>query len=223
MRYFTIVLLAIFTTHAAGQAVLFNNIYSSGNSSAVIERQDGNYLIASTSENPFDEGVIIKLLLVDAVGDLIWDKVNIETASYSAISLLETSNNTYLVSGANWQINSPTYEAPSLLLFDSDGGFIWDEQYPSQYVSSGMGYGAFMPGETEDGNFYFVDPTSWADPDDDYQLNFLTTLRNVSSAGEMSWFREYPSVYCESVIQTSDGGYALAGTYFDPAYYPFTI
>lgn len=213
MRYFTIILLALITTQAAGQVVLFNKTYANpqgGNSAAVIERHDGKYLIAGTTLSPNGLNSDINLLLVDSVGNLIWDKIIEKANTYeSAISLIETSDNNYLVSGEVWPNNFPY-----LLLIDGEGDLIGDNQYSSE----NPGNGGYSVGEAEDGSFFFVEPSVTFSSSNQTILN--TTLYNVLSTGEMNWTKDYASVNSWSVIQTIDNGYALAGMANDSTYNP---
>ena len=206
MRYFTLILVLLTTTYASGQAVLFNKIYpkpTGGGASAVIERHDGKYLIAGGTSNPTEFDDDINLLLVDSVGNLIWDKVIEKADAYeSTISLMETSDYNYLISGLIWP-----YNLPYLLLFDSDGNAIWDKEYPQGI----LGDGAFSIGETEGGDFFFVESSQ------SYMFlsNLFTTLYNVSETGETNWTKEYDFANLRSVIRTTDNGFALVGITYD--------
>ena len=215
MKYFTIILLAVITTHATGQVVLFNKTYANpqgSNSAAVIERYDGKYLIAGTTQNPNGLNSDINLLLVDSVGNLIWDKVVEKPNTHeSAISLLETSDNNYLVSGEIWPTNFPY-----LLLIDGDGNLIGD----NQYASENPGNGGYSVQEAEDGSFFFVEPSVSSSSN---QLILNTTLYNVAITGEINWTKDFASVNSWSVIQTLDNGYALTGMVNDSTYNQYML
>jgi hypothetical protein len=157
---------------------------------AVIERYDGNYLMAgsSTSQNGTDSD--ISLILVDPLGNTIWDKyLGQADSSEFAYSLVETSDSNYLVSGRIGMY------FPYLSLFDINGDLIRDMRYPE----GDQCYGAYSVGETADGNYYFI------------ETGPVSTLYLVNPSGDIIWSRAYDFAYCHAVIQTSDLGFILVG------------
>ena len=214
MKHLIILFLILTTFYASGQSILFNKLYTKpggGSGSAVIERQDGNYLIAGTTENLAGPDVELNLLLVDTAGNLIWDKT-IERADTHerAISLIETSDNNYLLSG-----EVELFGFPYLMLFDSNGVPIWEHEYPAGV----LGDGAYSVGEAANGSFFFVESSLAFS----LQTNLLTTLYNVSANGETNWTREFDFANCRSVIHTTDGGYALSGITHDSTFVNFIL
>lgn len=214
MRHAILLLILLTAFYASGQTVLFNALYpkpGGGKGSAVIERQDGNYLIAGTTENLAGPNSEINLLLVDSDGNLIWDKT-IERADTHerSISLIETSNNNYLLSG-----EVELFGFPYLALFDSDGLQIWEHEYPQGPI----GDGAHSVGEAITGNFFFLESSLAFS----LQTNLLSTLYNVSATGEQNWTKEYDFANCRSVIRTADNGYALSGIAHDSTFFNFIL
>lgn len=158
---------------------------------AVIERSDGNYLMAGSSLSQNETDYDISLILVDPQGNTIWDKYFGQAGSHEyGISLIETSDTNYLVSGMKDVLS------PYLALFDPNGQLIRDMSYPENPPS----YGAFSVGETSDGNYYFIEPNP-----------VLSTLYVVNPMGATVLTMAYDNVYCSAVIQTSDLGFMLVG------------
>lgn len=176
--------------------VLFNNTYFKpywDMANAVIERQDGKYLIAGSSRSQAGTNYDVNFLLVDSVGNLIWDKyLGVADTSEFAYSLIETSDNNYLISGRIGNY------FPYMLKFDANGTFLWD----NRYGSNGYCLGGFSIGETADTNYYFVRP--------DYSFN-STMFFKTDSQGDTLWTKSYNSLLSLSVVHTSDSGFALIG------------
>lgn len=172
--------------------VIFNKTYVKPDwdyASAVIERNDGRYLIAGSSRSNSQTDYDVNILLIDSLGDIIWDKyLGINDTLEFAYTLIETYDNNYLLSG-----NSNN--APYLIKFDSNGILIWERKYDN----FGSTNSAISVGETLDSNYYFVRPDN------------SSTLFKVNTIGDTIWTKTYNSFFCNEVIQTSDSGYALIG------------
>src|SRR5664279_1401534 len=102
MKLIIILTLVLLTEISFGQ-ILFNNTYSKPNfdyADAVIETSDGRYLIAGSSRSQFGTDYDVNILLVDSVGNLIWDKyIGQSPRMEFAYSLIETKDSNYLISG----------------------------------------------------------------------------------------------------------------------------
>lgn len=171
--------------------VLFNNTYIKTNfdfADAVIERYDGKYLIAGSSRSQSENDYDVNIMLIDSVGNLIWDRyIGQSPRMEFAYSLIETKDSNYLIVG---KVNSNPY----LLKFDSAGILIWDKEYPSTYWTDG-----FSVGESYDGNYYFI------------RSDTSTTLFVTNNVGDTLWTKPYNFAVSKFVIQTSDTGFALIG------------
>lgn len=178
--------------------ILFNKSYSKQNYdliNAVIERYDGKYLIAGSSYSQFQTDYDVNIMLVDSVGNLIWDKyIGQSPRMEFAFSLIETKDSNYVIAGS---VNS--YD-PYLLKFDSAGNFIWEKGF----APSLNGFGCNSVGQTFDSSFYFISHDTFS------------TLYLTNTFGDTIWTRNYESVILESVVQTSDSGFIMTGN-SDPA------
>ncbi|MBK7572499.1 MAG: T9SS type A sorting domain-containing protein [Bacteroidetes bacterium] len=188
---FTITLILLLKT-SFGQ-ILFNKSYSKQHDdliNAVIERYDGKYLIAGSSYSQFTTDFDVNIMLVDSVGNLIWDKyIGQSPRMEFAYSLIETKDSNYVISG------KVASNDPYLLKFDSAGNFLWAKEYPTQLYS----YGGRSVGQTFDSNYYFISHDT------------LSTLYLTNTFGDTIWTRKYESVILESVVQTSDSGFIMTG------------
>lgn len=191
LKHITTILLILLTAKANGQD-LFNELYSKTNfdyGSAVIERYDGKYLIAGSTRSQFVTDYDVNVLLVDSVGNLIWDKyIGQSPRMEFAYSLIETIDSNYVVAG---RVNGSN---PYLMKFNSSGALIWDKEYLSTFWSEG-----YSVGQTNSNGYFFLRPDT------------STTLFVTNSYGDTLWTRRYNSVICQSVIQTEDSGFAMVG------------
>lgn len=191
MKYLLIIPVVLFYNSSIAQ-VLFNNTYSKplyDYGEAVIERNDGKYLIAGSSSSQPNADYGVNILLVDSIGNLIWDKFLGNSGVYEfAYFMIETKDNNYLISGRDG--NSDSY----LAKFNSEGNLIWSKSYMSSNYET-----AYSVGETADSNYIFV------------SLGNAHKLYKINSNGDSIWAKTLNSAVYPSVIQTIDGGFALAG------------
>ena len=134
----------------------WNQTYTGGNAHSLVATSDGGYAIAGNTDS-FNIPCDFWLIKTDDFGTVEW-------------------NMTY---------GGPNYEKASLLIETSDGGYA-------------------MAGTTK---FYDLDMNSTADP----------WLVKTDADGNMEWNQTYEEAETEgfsSLIATSDGGYALAGTWY---------
>ncbi len=190
MKLITTLTVVLLMKISLGQ-VLFNNTFIKTNfdfADAVIERSDGKYLIAGSSRSHSVNDYDVNIMLVDSVGNLIWDRfIGQSPRMEFAYSLIETKDSNYLIVG---NVNSNPY----LLKFDSAGSLIWDKEYLSAYWTDG-----FSVGESYNGNYFFV------------RSDTSTTLFVTNNVGDTLWTKPYNFAVSKSVIQTSDTGFAFIG------------
>ncbi len=192
MKTILISILVALTSCIFGQQIFYKTIVKPDwdFADAVIERSDGNYLMAGCSRSQHGTDYDISLILVDPQGNTIWDKYLGQADSMEfAYSLVETSDGNYLVSGRIGMYY------PYLSVFDINGDLIRDMRYPE----GDQCYGAYSVGETADGNYYFI------------ETGPASTLYIVNLLGEIITSKTYDFAYCNAVIRTSDQGYMLAG------------
>jgi len=185
----------LFTGVILQAQVLFNNIYSKSSwdyADAVIEREDGNYLVAGSSRSQSATDYDVFVLLVDPDGNLIWNKyLGQGSRQEFGYSLIQTSDNKFLVSGRVGNSH------PYLIKFDSTGSVLWDKQFTSSNNSAG-----YSIGESSTGNYFFLK----------YQPYNSSTLIYTNSQGDSLWSKTYENIESPSVIESSDSGFVFTGT-----------
>ena len=181
-------------TDASGN-MLWNKTYSG----LVISTSDGGYAILGTT-----------LIKTDASGNMLWNK------TYSGSSFAQTSDGGYVIAGGS---ASPR-QGVNLVKTDSLGNMLWNETYEEAGTSIedilgthwGPGYSVV---QTSDGGYAVAGTASG------YRGYYNTVyLIKTDSAGNMQWSKllgrsaeidyQYGN-YGYSVVQSSDGGYAIAG------------
>jgi len=165
----------------------------------LIRTDDGGYVVAGTS-GLIGEG--FWLIKVDSSGNEVWDKAYVSDSLYSAV---QTMDGGYLMVGELIiQGLEGTQHDALLIKVDSSGNELWNRTY----------------GGSEDDAFLCVIQTS----NGDYAFAGYTKpigseetdswFAKVDSSGNMLWNRTYGGIWSDSsssIIQTTDGGYALVG------------
>lgn len=178
-----------------------------GNS--VIQSSDEGYYIAggkvTSNGNSFTGEAIIKR--TDKYGNELW---TINYSTFGSIdlefkSIEKTSDNNLIVTGSVVYPFSGNYTNVYLSKIDTLGNVIWSKNYGGLYRQS-----AYQVKETTDGGFViggFNEVNGGAIS----SFNIIKT----NSLGDTIWTKNYPNgmqQYGKSITQTSDNGYAIAGS-----------
>lgn len=192
MKLITLFALTVVANFSDGQ-ILFNKTYNKTSfefADAVIERKDRKYLIAGSSFSQFETDYDVNILLIDSVGNLIWDKfIGQSPRSEYGFSLIETNDSNYAVLGISG------FGMSYLAKFDSSGIMLWDKEY-LQVIGSYV----LSLGQNYLNNYFFLRGD-----------NTLTTLFLTTSGGDSLWAKQFSFASCKSVKQTSDSGFVLTG------------
>ena len=171
---------------------------------SLIQTTDGGYAVAgaTTSKGAGNEyfWVIRKL---DEQGNQIWDK-NYGGSGYDeAYSLIQTTDGGYAVAGVT-ESKGAGKEDARVIKLDEQGNRVWDKTY------GGSGDdGAFSLIQTTDGSYAVAGYTESKGAG-----NRDAWVIKLDKQGNKVWDRTYGGSAAdgvESLIQTTDGGYALAG------------
>jgi len=169
--------------------------------SSLVETSDGGYALGgqTSSEVEFD----FLLIKTDSSGNMEWTQTYGGTGWDQAYSLVETSDGGYVLAGRTISFGAGSYDA-WLLKTDSNGNMQWNQTYGA----SGWDEAQSLV-ETSDGGFALAGRTkSFGAGDYDFWLV------KTDETGSMLWSQTYggPNIdQALAVIQTSEGGYALAG------------
>jgi hypothetical protein len=155
---------------------------------SVIQTSDGGYALAGTA------GSNAWLAKTDSSGNIQWDRTY---EGNNAFTVIQTSDGGYALAGSMatdfWLVKT-----------DKLGNIEWSKTYGEG--DEGGGSPSFI--QTSDGGYALVGTTTLGANGGDF------LLVKTDSKGNMEWSKTYGSQDKDggrSIIQTSDGGYALAG------------
>lgn len=191
----------------------WNKTYSGLNyfyANSIISSSDGGYVIAGSSapyDNPsYVEDVYGFLLKIDSAGNVQWNKTIDKTSRDRFTSIIETSDGGYALAGytgkdlAGWLVKT-----------DKTGNVQWDATF-------GGGHNAHFQAlvQTSDEGYAMAGTTESKDTNSgSWQRDFW--IVKTDSSGHMQWNQTYGDPinddHCYSLIQSFDGGFALAGVY----------
>jgi len=196
---------AIYRLDSSGNKVWFRH-YGGTNSDiacSIQQTSDGGYVVAGQTlsytfgQNDF---AIYKL---DSGGNKVWFKHYGGINDDSAYSIQQTSDGDYIVAGYT---GSYTYGGNDFAIYklDSSGNKVWFKHYGGS--ESDYGYPIQ---QTSDGGYIVAGVTeSFTYGSEDF------AIYKLDSSGNKVWFKHYGSTNndgAQSIQQTSDGGYIVAG------------
>jgi len=162
---------------------------------------DGYIISALTFSFPSYDFWIIRL---DSSGNVVWQKLYGGPNDDLVYSVNLTSDGGFIVSGATDSFGTGLYDIWVLKL-DSSGTVQWQKTYGAPNTDE---Y-SIGTQETTDGGFILVG--SSGDPNDDSSEIIVLQL---NSNGQIQWQNSYSETASEgasSILQTTDGGYIVAG------------
>ena len=170
---------------------------------SLVKTSDGGYALAGYTSSSGAGYYDFYLVKTDLAGTMQWSKTYGGAGDDEAHSLIQTSDGGYALAGWTDSFGSAGYEF-YLVKTDSAGNMNWSQTY------GGAGNNqAYSITQTSDGGYALAGYTdsSGAGGNDFY-------LVKTDSVGNMQWNKTYGGIGDDeaySLIQTSDGGYALAG------------
>ena len=169
---------------------------------AIAATSDGGYILAGEQNiSPSGNFWVVK---TDGQGNMEWNKTYGGDLREIAYSVVEASDGGYAVAGYTWSFTSAGKQDFWLVKTDGLGNVEWNQTY------GGPGFDvAYSLISTSDGGYAIAGQSnSFGTGDDDFWL--VKTDVN----GNMMWNKKYGSTESEgayALIETSDGGYAIAG------------
>jgi hypothetical protein len=170
---------------------------------AMVQTSDGGYALAGETYSSGAGESDFWLVKVDSSGKLQWNKTYGEQTTDKATSVIQTSDGGYALVG--YSIENGTSKDALFVKTDSSGNMQWNRTYGGP-----GGDRAYSVVQTSDGGYALTGSTSSFS--DDRQFDFW--LVKTNSNGNVVWnktYTEQKTDSAQSVIQTSDGGYTLAG------------
>jgi predicted secreted protein len=173
---------------------------------AMVQTADGGYALAGSTNSQGTGSIDFWLVKTDSGGNMLWNKTyGTEGKQEVAYSVVQTSDGGYALLGNNEWVTYNFW----LVKTDETGNKQWDkvyvglyEDYPCSVVQTVDG-GYALVGSEDCGSMNAYDFDFW--------------LVKTDSSGNLAWDRTYggkdepngENAY--SLVQTGDGGYALAG------------
>jgi hypothetical protein len=171
--------------------------------SSIIQSSDGGYVVAGVTESFGAGGRDFYVVKLDSSGNVLWTKTIGGSSLDIANSIIQSSDGGYVVAGRTWSFGAG-HSDMFVVKLDSSGNVQWTKtiggsswDYANSIIQSSDG-GYVIAGGT--GSF-------GAGYDDIYVVK-------LDSSGNVMWTKtiggsNYDVAY--SIIQSSDGGYVVAG------------
>lgn len=184
----------------------WNKTYGgTGNDKAwsVVQTRDGGYALAGETNSSGAGLNDFWLVKTDAAGNMQWNRTYGGAGDDQALSLVQTSDGGYALFG-----NTNSFGAGGvdfwLVKTDADGNMQWNKTYGG----TGNEYAASLVQASDGGYALLGDTWSYGAGRSDFWLI------KTDAVGDAMWNKTYGGAgwdFALSLIQTGDGGYALAG------------
>ncbi len=169
---------------------------------SVLQTVDSGYIIAGETYSFGAGGEDVYLIKTDASGYLEWSRTYGGTAGYS---IQQTSDGGYVIAGSTPPSGGGMFSDIYLIKTDAEGETLWTRTYGGTHLED-EGYSVQ---QTSDGGYIIAGCTG-----DPYMGNDDVYLIRTSASGDTLWTKTYGGTSGDignSVRQTSDGGYVIAG------------
>jgi hypothetical protein len=188
-------------TDASGHMLWNKTFDGADHAVSVVQTSDGGYTLACTTHF-YDDGDFL-LVKTDSLGNPIWNKTYGAISDGWARSLIKTNDGGYAIAGSTDSFGAGNSDF-WLATIDSKGNMQWNKTYGGTGDDN-----AFSVVQTSDGGYTLVGVTNsfGAGSSDAW-------LVKTDSVGNQLWNKTYGGKGFDgafSVVQTIDGGYALAG------------
>jgi uncharacterized delta-60 repeat protein len=169
---------------------------------SIQQTSDGGYIVAGGT-NSFGAGGDILIIKLDSSGNIQWSRAIGGTDDDYANSIQQTSDGGYIVAGYTYSFGAGSYDF-LIIKLNSSGNIQWSR------AIGGTGYDeALSIQQTSDGGYIVAGYTNSFGAG-----RFDALIIKLNSSGNIQWSRAIGGTngdYANSIQQTSDGGYIVAG------------
>jgi len=169
---------------------------------SIQQTSDGGYIVAGYTSSFGARWYDFWVLKLDASGDVVWQKTYGGNDDDWANSIQQTSDSGYIVAGGTWSFGAGNYDFWVLKL-DASGDVVWEKTY-----GGGDWDDATSIQQTSDGGYIVAGVTS------SFGAGGDAWVLKLDASGDVVWQKTYGGGYhdwANSIQQTSDGGYIVAG------------
>ncbi len=173
----------------------------------VIQTSDGGYAVVGEKCPPGTGVGDFWLVKTDSAGNMQWNRTydNSGRDDWPAAGIVQTSDGGYAVAGHSGSFLTSDVFDLWLVKTDADGSVEWDKTY--ERTTWDFAYDVI---QTSDGGYALTGGTRC----ESGPMNQAVLLLKTDQDGNMSWHNTYGGRihdHAFSVVQTDDGGYAMAG------------
>jgi hypothetical protein len=177
---------------------------------SLLQTGDGGFLLAGTTSSGPSQPTYIELVKVDSLGNVQWNKTYEGISTHFSKWLIQTSDGNYAIAG-EYVLVSQEKVGFWFAKLNPNGDIIWTKTY----FGEGFGWAESLV-QTSDGGYALVGPTH-ADTHIIVGEKDIWLLK-TDSLGNQQWAKTVGTGNANSIVQTADGGYALA-VYSTSAYF----
>jgi hypothetical protein len=196
----------LFSTALIAQPVFQRSFSNVGfeKATCVIQTNDGGFLEGGTTGTSNFGLTDFYLVKTDGNGNVQWSKSYGGNVSEYLAAVIQTADGGYMICGTTYSFNTQPYGNIYLIKTDANGAITWQRHYGG----NGNDYGNSIQ-QTADGGYIVGGLTSTVG----YGLNDYYLMK-LDALGMPVWGTAIGASYQDegySVLQTEDGGYAIAG------------
>ncbi|OGF66572.1 MAG: hypothetical protein A2Y62_01005 [Candidatus Fischerbacteria bacterium RBG_13_37_8] len=170
---------------------------------SIAQTSNGDYILSGSTKSFGAGGSDILVIKLNGMGNILWKRTIGTTSDEYANEIVETEDGNYVL---------VAYQRPHPLIIklDKAGNILWRRYYGLDHYS--WGEDLFSVNATTDGG---VITAGYTEEECGTSSYFGILIIKLESSGNITWRRLYCEegyhAYAKSIIQTSDGGYILAG------------
>ena len=176
---------------------------------SIQQTNDGGFIIAGVTKSFGAGDYDAWLIRSDPTGDTIWTKTFGGSSRDFAYDVQQTNDNGFIIAGMTESFGyANNFSDVWLIKTNSNGDTLWTKTFGGIDRD-----GAFALHQTSDGGYILVGFT-----DSFGAGNYDVWLIKTNSSGDSLWTSTYGGIfydYGRSVEQTDDGGYIIAGDYYE--------